>query len=122
MERRGEKIGVLVGMLCGILWLLFFSVIWIFKGLYLTGLFGLVIFMGAVTVIMKNRPWKKPEVYFYRLFLPYYAFLYGGLILVLLAYWRELTFFNILSTLLWTIPVLLPILLHGKKTWNSLNR
>lgn len=118
IERKGEKIGWLGGWLGGFLWLLVMSIILLVKGNYNFGIAGLMLFGIALFLIDIMSPWRQPEVKYWVLFTPIYTVFIISLVAIVIAYggfkcmgsgWSLLRF----------IPIFIPYIIMGQKTWNK---
>lgn len=118
-DRRGEQFGWLGGWMGGFIWVLIVSVILFIKGLLLQGAIGVLIFFAAWIVIYVLAPWRHPKTAYRKLLIgPYVAFLvsiawglwaYGGPGEMGLSWW----------SVLWLLPISLPLWLSGGRCWES---
>lgn len=119
MDRKGEKLGWTLGWLGGFLWILVFSIIWLFQGDLLNGFIGIILVIIAIKFILRYAPWKNPQTKFWKLMLPIYTIFMIGVIfmmIVLLTSWKELIY---IQYGLWIIPCFTPLIIMGRRTWNQ---
>ncbi len=118
-ERRGEKIGWVGGWIGAFCWLPLLSVVWFLDGRPGAGILGLALPALGVGLAVLLGPWRHPTTPAWKLLLPVYGVflaavvssvaLYGGLEEVGLRWWN----------LFWLAPMLLPLFLTGRRTWED---
>jgi phosphatidylserine synthase len=119
MERKGEKLGWTLGWIGAFLWILAFSIMWLFQENFINGFLGLLIFIIAIYCILKFAPWKYPQTKYWKLMLPiYFIFIIGivFLLIALLTSWKEMIY---IQYGFWLIPCFIPLLVLGRKTWQQ---
>lgn len=118
-ERKGEKLGWLLGWTGGFLWLGGFSVWMIASGRVAAGLSGAALFALSLACIGKLGPWRFPLTPYWKLMLPIYALLFCSVGLAfswfLPAMKAPFSYFQ----LFWLLPCLSPLFTLGKRTWNQ---
>lgn len=119
MKRIGEKIGWTMGWLGAFLWVGILAVVRLFQGRYPAGFGGIAIFTIALLLVALLAPWRRPDTAYWKLMLPMFvlSFLAAGLFI-----WDEggmaaagIHWWDIFPFL----PLLMPLLFIGNKTWNS---
>ena len=117
--RTGEKIGWSGGWLGSFLWLLALGIVFLAQGKTRAGLVGLALFALAVFFVFAFAPWRRPDTPYWELMLPMYFLLFsaaawairafGGWKVSGLGWWK----------LSWVLPMLLPLVTAGRRTWND---
>lgn len=117
--RQGEKRGWILGWSGGFLWVLILTVVQLANGAVLPSLAGATLVGGAAAAIFLLSPWRHPGVRYWKLMLPIYALFFlsvawgtwiaGGGARLGLSMW----------SLLLLLPLLLPLYLAGRRTWNE---
>lgn len=119
VKRTGEKIGWMAGWLGGFFWVFALSIMFLIQDKWLQGLWGFFLFGLAVLSILFLAPWRHPSTAYWKLMvLPYSVFLgsaawalwsFGGLKVEGLDGW----------TLLWLLPLLIPVGVLCKRKWSD---
>ena len=120
-ERKGEKVGWIVGWLGGFVWLFLLSIVWLVQGKITSGVLGLGLFVLAVVFIIVLSPWKHSKTRYWKLMLPVYALL---IVSAGTYVWLEGSFGNLgLSwwSILYLTPVLVPFATIGTRCWDDGN-
>lgn len=117
MNRRGEKLGWVLGWTGGFLWIQVLSIVWIVQGHFAHGAAGTLLFGSAIVLIRQCAPWKHPDTRYWKLMAP----LYGTMLLAvaLCLHWMG-GFENGWAGLRYAIylmPCLTPLLTMSGKTW-----
>jgi hypothetical protein len=117
----GPKIGWLGGFLGASLWLVILAAVHLVNRDLWGGLLGLFFYLVCLGCIFSLRPWKYPQTPLWKL---YTATLAPLLVAAGWFYWREyplnLSFSGILRAVSLLTVLFLPVILHGRKTWNHL--
>jgi hypothetical protein len=116
-ERKGEKIGWIAGWTGGFIWLALLSAVWLAQGKMRLATAGTGLVAIAMLFIISLAPWKHPETKYWKLMLPIYGiflisvvgivWLIGGPARIGLSGW----------SLLACLPLFLPFLTAGGRTW-----
>ncbi|MCU0237026.1 MAG: hypothetical protein MUC72_08080 [Acidobacteria bacterium] len=118
--RRGEKIGWTGGWLGSFLWVLVLSVMFLFQGRRTEGIVGVVLVGLGAYYIHSCAPWRSPGTSYWKLMLRVYAVLLASVAWAIWSFggWEAtgLKWWN----LLWLLPVLMPLLTIGRRTWDGL--
>ncbi len=116
-ERKGEKIGWIGGWTGGFIWLVLLSVLWLAQGKMRLATAGIGLVALAMLCMILLAPWKHPETKYWKLMLPLYAVLMTAVVVVV---WLEggparlgLSGWSLLACL----PLFLPFLTAGRRTW-----
>jgi len=118
-DRSGEKIGWVAGWMGGFAWVAALAVVFVWQGKTMAGLGGLALAGLAVYAVLNFAPWKRPDTHCWKLMAPVY------LLLILAAVWAVAAFGGFAAAglqwwnLLWLLPVFIPLLTIGRKTWND---
>lgn len=118
MNRKGEKIGWIVGWTGGFLWILPFAAVCFFQERLIYGVFSVVLFLLALFSIVKFAPWKYPDTKYWKLMIPMYSILLISVVLVLYVF----NIFNEPARLqygLWILPCLSPFVILGNREWGQ---
>lgn len=118
-ERKGEKLGWILGWTGGFLWLGLFSAWKLFSAQPVAGLSGAALFSLSLACIVRFAPWRYPDTPFWKLMLPIYALLFCsvGLAFSWFLPARGASFSP--WQLFWVLPCLSPLVTLGKRTWNQ---
>jgi hypothetical protein len=116
-NRRGEKLGWILGWLGGFIWVAALSVLFLWQGHWWQGTSGALLTGAAMAAIFRFAPWCWPTQPYWKLMLaPYGLFAlavawaiwaYGGLAASGLDIW----------SLLWLLPLLMPLGTLSRQTW-----
>ena len=112
-RRKGERLG----WLGGFAWVAVLAGVFVVQGRWLAALAGLLLFALAVWAIRRNAPWRQPDQLYWRLMAPLYGLI--GLSVVWVFWGFEAASAESLSgwQLLWWVPLLLPLIQLGGRTW-----
>ena len=118
-ERKGEKIGWIAGWTGGFIWLALLSALWLAQGKMRFATAGTGFVALAVLSIIFLAPWKHPDTKYWKLMWPIYGilrisvfgivWLEGGPARLGLSGW----------SLLVCLPLFLPCLTVGRRTWTA---
>ncbi|MDQ1237876.1 MAG: hypothetical protein QG577_60 [Thermodesulfobacteriota bacterium] len=123
MERRtGEKIGWTAGWSGGFIWVIVLSVIFLIQNKLTQGLLGFLLAGLAAISIVSLAPWRHPATPYWKLMVPTYMFFFGAILWAIWAYGGVSDSGLSWWTLVFLLPLLIPLGTMGKKTWNDLNR
>jgi hypothetical protein len=120
-NRNGEKIGWTVGWTGSFVFLLLIANLWFLQGEKHQGMVTLGFFVFAIVSVNLITPWRYPDVKYWKLFLLPYIILsfamfntvaYTKGLADLVLQWKNVT---------WLIPVMIPLILLGNRTWNDGN-
>jgi hypothetical protein len=117
--RKGEKIGWTIGFFGSFLWVLILALIFLMQKKLAEGFSGLLLTVVAVFCIVSFAPWRHPSTPYWKFMTPIFALFFAAAAWAMWAFGpaaaSSLTWWDIL----WLIPVLLPLFMMGKKTWNG---
>ena len=118
--RAGEKAGWTLGWLGAFLWVGILAVVLFFMGQSAAAVTGMALFASSLVCIQRFSPWRRPDTPYWKLMAPLY------LLVVLSAAWVWFAFgassaggFGWWSPL-WMLPMLTPLGILGRRTWNTL--
>lgn len=117
-HRSGEKIGWIGGWSGAFVWLLLLSGIWLAQGLFPRALVGLTLLALGLGSIIALAPWRHPHTPFRLLMLPGYVVLLLAVIYAVAVTeeaHRELSWWSIT----WLLPLLIPMITAGGRTWQD---
>ncbi len=118
-NRKGEKLGWIFGWIGSFSWIFILSIVLIFQGETKNCILGLIIVAMAFFFVFKNAPWRKPDVEFWKLFLPILNTVVVSIFWAYIVYRSEFeTAFNWWYILLF-IPLIIPIFTIGKRKWSD---
>ena len=119
--RMGEKIGWIGGWIGGFMWVFIIAIVLLFKKQNTEAITGFLLSILAFTFIFMFAPWKYPETQYWKLMLPLLLMFVPSLAWVIWSFGTDEEEFN-LWTFLWLIPLILPLLNHGKRKWSDLEK
>lgn len=117
--RKGEKFGWIVGWIGSFLWLLALSLLWLIQNNTIFGLLGIVVFFIALFFIVFLEPSRHPRTKYWKLLLPNYILLFIAICIAVSSYGGLRKLGLSIYAFFWIIPLLLPLLTMGNKTWND---
>jgi len=120
-SRTGEKIGWTAGWSGGFIWVVILSIIFLIQNNWPQGLLGLLLVGLAVLSIVSSAPWRHPSTPYWKLMVPPYMVLFGALVWGIWVYGGIKDSGLNWSSLLLLLPLLIPVISMGKKTWNDFN-
>lgn len=116
-DRKGEKAGWTWGWIGGFLWVAIMGLVFLAQEKIAAGSAGLLLFVAAIWATRHFAPWRHPATAYWRLYLwlyllfllaiPWAIWGFGGLGEEGLNGWM----------LVWLLPLLIPVLINGRKTW-----
>ncbi|HOO90260.1 MAG TPA: hypothetical protein PLA74_05500 [Syntrophales bacterium] len=118
-NRRGEKIGWIVGWFGSFLWVCLLSVIWLFQNRMIDGIMGIILFVIAITAIIAITPWRYPDTQYWKLMLPMYVLFFLAIALCIYRYGGLENTGLQWTAFFWIIPCLVPLIIIGRRTWNG---
>jgi hypothetical protein len=116
-ERRGEKVGWLVGWTGGFVWLAILAVVGLVQGKLMLAVVCIGLVIAGVSMIFGLAPWRHPETRYWKLMLPLYVLLITAVAVIV---WFEGGPARLgLSgrSLLACLPLFLPFVTAGGRTW-----
>jgi hypothetical protein len=119
MNRKGEKIGWIVGWHGGFIWLCLLSGVLLFRNGIADGIIGIAIFVVASAVIIVTAPWKHPNTKYWKLMLPVYLLFFVSIAFYIYSYYGLDGTGLSWTAFFWVIPCLIPIATAGGRTWKG---
>lgn len=115
--RSGERWGWILGWLGSFLWMpILGTVIMIQRGVSWQVYCTFACSLAALAAVFYFAPWRHPAVRMWKLMLPMYLLLFSGAGCLLLVY-EEVGNRQLLAMLPGVIPILMPLLFIGRKSW-----
>jgi len=117
--RTGEKIGWTFGFSGAFLWIVILSLVFLLHNKLAQGLSGLLLVVLAACSIMFLAPWRSPSTPYWKLMVPIYVLFFVTLLWAVWAYGGPSDLGLTWGHIFLVLPLLLPFLTMGKKTWND---
>jgi len=118
-NRKGEKIGWIGGWLGSFSWVLLLAVIFIVQGRGTQGYYGFALFLIAAFLMMTLSPWRNPGTSYWQLLVPFYLLFIASVVWLIRSLGPQamewFRWWNILPLL----PILIPLVILGKKKWED---